>query len=268
VTTIHDLNYRMVPDAHFGLRGLGMRVLVPAAARRSDRVIAISEATKTDIVEHLHLDPAKVDVVSHGSAPPGDRVTPEATLRAQLGLDARPVVLSPSAKRPHKNLARLLDALAAIPADRRPMLVVPGYPTPYEQELRARAAALGIESDVVWPEWLPAADLEGLYAVAACTVFPSLYEGFGLPVLEAMQRGVPVACSSRSALEEVAGEAALLFDPEDVGGIRLAIERLLGDDALRADLVRRGRERSRLFTWERTADLTAAAYRRALSQRA
>jgi glycosyltransferase involved in cell wall biosynthesis len=98
-------------------------------------------------------------------------------------------------------------------------------------------------------------------------VFPSLYEGFGLPVLEAMARGVPVACSDGSSLPEVAGDAALLFDPEDTGAIRAAMERLLADRAERERLARRGRERAAAFTWERTAQLTAAAYARALSSR-
>jgi glycosyltransferase involved in cell wall biosynthesis len=177
-------------------------------------------------------------------------------------------VLSASAKRPHKNLARLLDALAGIPAERRPMLVVPGYPTPYEAELRKHAASAGVAADVAWPAWLPAEDLEGLYALAECVVFPSLAEGFGLPVLEAMARGVPVACSDRSSLPEVAGDAALLFDPEDPTAIRIAMERLLGDGPLRASLERRGRERAEQFSWERTAELTVAAYGRAVAQRA
>jgi glycosyltransferase involved in cell wall biosynthesis len=267
VTTIHDLNYKLVPDTHFGLRGLGMRLLVPAAARRSHRLIAISQSTRRDLVEHLKVPAAKIDVVPQGAAPPGP-ATPEPQLRARLGLGDRPVILSASAKRPHKNVGRLLDALGGIPPERRPLLVVPGYPTPYEAELRERAQAAGVAADVVWPAWLDDADLEGLYALATLVAFPSLYEGFGLPVLEAMLRGVPVACSDRSSLPEVAGDAALLFDPEDANAIRAALERLLGDAALRADLVAKGRERARHFTWERTADGTAAAYARALSQRA
>ena len=267
VTTIHDLNYKLVPDTHFGLRGLGMRLLVPAAARRSHRLIAISESTRDDLVAHLKVPAAKIDVVPQGAAPPGP-ATPEPELRARLGLGDRPVVLSASAKRPHKNVARLLDALAGIPAERRPLLVVPGYPTPYEAELREHARRAGVDADVAWPAWLDDADLEGLYAVAACVAFPSLHEGFGLPVVEAMLRGVPVACSDRSSLPEVAGDAALLFDPEDTDAIRTALERLLGDAGLRAELARRGRERAERFTWERTADGTAAAYARALSQRA
>jgi glycosyltransferase involved in cell wall biosynthesis len=206
--------------------------------------------------------------VPQGVAPPAVPPTPEAELRDRLGLGDRPVVLSASAKRPHKNVAGLLDALAQIPPERRPMLVVPGYPTPYEAELKQHALAAGVAGDVAWPAWLPASDHEGLHALAACVVFPSLYEGFGLPVLEAMARGVPVACSDRSSLPEVAGDAALLFDPADTAAIRTAIERLLGDAALRDELVRRGRERAARFTWERTAELTAAAYERALSQAA
>jgi glycosyltransferase involved in cell wall biosynthesis len=268
VTTIHDLNYRMVPESHFGLRGLGMRVLVPAAARRSRRIIAISQSTRDDLVAHLHVDPARIDVVPQGVTPPPGGGAPERDLRARLRLGDRAVVLSPSAKRPHKNVARLIDALAGIPPERRPVLVVPGYATPHEAQLRAHAQGAGVAADVVWPGWLPAADLEGLYALAACVVFPSLYEGFGLPVLEAMARGVPVACSNRSSLPEVAGDAALLFDPDDAAAMRAAIERLLRDPSLRAELVRRGAERVSRFTWERTAELTAASYERALSQRA
>jgi glycosyltransferase involved in cell wall biosynthesis len=177
-------------------------------------------------------------------------------------------VLSVSAKRPHKNVARLLYAIAAIAPERRPALVVPGYPTPHEDELRELSVRLGVDGSVRLPGWLPAADLEGLYQAAACVVFPSLYEGFGLPVLEAMARGVPVACSTSSSLPEVAGDAALLFDPESVNAIRDAIERLLGDERLATRLRKAGLERAATYTWERTAELTAACYRRALASAA
>jgi glycosyltransferase involved in cell wall biosynthesis len=268
VTTIHDLNYRLVPDAHFGVLGLGMRVLVPAAARRSHRLIVDAEATREDLARHLGTPREKVDVAPLGVSVRADApATPAGELRARLDLDERPLVLSPSAKRPHKNLPRLFRALAALSPAERPSLVVPGYPTPHEQELRELAAELGIADRVRMPEWLPAADLEGLYAAAACVVFPSLYEGFGLPVLEAMARGVPVACSDRSSLPEVAGDAALLFDPEDVDAMRAALERLLSDAELAARLREQGRARAATFTWRRTAELTAAAYERALARR-
>jgi len=269
VTTIHDLNYKLVRGTHFGVLGVGMSLLVPAAVRRSRRIIAISESTRADLVRHLRVPAERIDVVPQGVTRPADGTpTPPHALGLRLELGDRPVVLSPSARRPHKNLMRLLEALAQIPRERRPVLVAPGYPTSYEAELQARTAALGLTGDVVWPPWLDAADLEGLYALATLVVFPSLYEGFGLPVLEAMARGVPVACSDRSSLPEVAGDAALLFDPEDTGAIQRAIERLLGDAAERERLSRAGRKRAAGFTWERTAELTAAAYERALSQRA
>jgi glycosyltransferase involved in cell wall biosynthesis len=265
VTTIHDLNYKLVPQTHFGLRGLGMRMLVPAAARRSHRVIVDAASTKRDLIEHLRTPAGKIDVVplAAGAVRPGPTAPPDA-LRDKLGLGLRPVVLSASAKRPHKNIARLLEALARIPVQRRPILVVPGYRTPYESELRTQAAALGVAGDVVFPEWIEAAELEGLYALAACVVFPSLYEGFGLPVLEAMVRGVPVACSDRSSLPEVAGDAALLFDPENVDAITAAIERLLFDRELAKRLAQAGRERAATYSWESTAAMTVASYRRAL----
>jgi glycosyltransferase involved in cell wall biosynthesis len=264
VTTVHDLNYINLPDAHFGLRALGMRLLVPGAVRTSRRVIADSTATKSDLVLHLKADPERVDVVPLGVAPRAVEPTAEAPLRAALGLGDRPVVLSVSAKRPHKNLARLLDAVAQLAPDDRPMLVIPGYPTPYEAELREHAASVGVADDVVWPAWLSAEDLEGLYALAAAVVFPSLLEGFGLPVLEGMARGVPVATSDVSSMPEVAGGAALLFDPENPTAIRGAIEQLLGDEALANRLRTAGRARAAEMTWARTAELTVDSYRRAV----
>ncbi|MCW3014786.1 MAG: glycosyltransferase family 1 protein, partial [Solirubrobacterales bacterium] len=268
VTTIHDLNNAKDPDTHFGLRGLGMRVLVPAAARRSHRVIVDASSTVEDLVDELGTARSKIDVVPLGVRPPSDSaVTPTdaATLRAQLDLGDRRVLLSASAKRPHKNLVRLLEAHAQLPADGRPLLVLPGYPTPHEEQLRARAAQLGTLADLRLPAWVSDEDMEGLYAVADVFVFPSLYEGFGLPVLEAMARGVPVACSDRSSLPEVAGDAALLFDPEDVAAMRDTLVRLLDDVPLRERLAAAGVARAASFTWARTAELTVAAYRRALA---
>jgi glycosyltransferase involved in cell wall biosynthesis len=267
VTTIHDLNYKMVPEAHFGVMRLGMGVLVPAAARRSHRIVVDAHSTVDDVVDHLHVPRSKIDVVPLGVGhEPAGVATPEPELRARLDLGERPVLLSVSAKRPHKNLLRLLDAHARISAAERPMLVLPGYSTPHEAELVARAAELGSSDQVRFPSWLDQPDLEGLYAVATAFVFPSLYEGFGFPVLEAMRRGVPVACSDRSTLPELAGDAALLFDPEDPEAIHAALVRLLGDGALRDRLRTAGPVQAALFDWDATATATAAVYERALAQ--
>ncbi len=265
VTTIHDLNYLHVPEAHFGLRSLGMRVLIPASARRSRRVIVDAASTREDLQRHLHVDPGKVDVVPL-AADLAASVTPTdpAVLRERLGLGGRSVLLSPGAKRPHKNLGAVLRAVARIAPPARPLVVVTGYPTPYEDELRRQAAALGLAGDLLFPEWLDAADLEGLYGVASAMVLPSRYEGFGLPVLEAMARGVPVVTSDRSSLPEVAGDAALLVDPDDDAAIAEAVRRVLEDDELRARLSAAGRAQAATFSWARTAELTVASYERAL----
>jgi glycosyltransferase involved in cell wall biosynthesis len=259
VVTVHDLIYARFPEAHAGLRALGMRVLVPLAVRRSDRVIADSQSTSRDLVDLLGVPPAKIDVVPLGLGTVARALpAPEALVRRRLGLGDRPVLLSLSAKRPHKNLAALLEALAML--DERPVLVLAGYATAYEHELRGRAHELGLDDDVRWPGWLEAAELEGLWALSGAFVFPSLYEGFGLPVLEAMARGVPVACSTAASLPEVAGAAALLFDPRDPRAIAAALARLPAE----AERLRRaGLARAAEFTWERSARETIAAYRRA-----
>jgi glycosyltransferase involved in cell wall biosynthesis len=264
VVTVHDLIYRRYPEAHMGVRALGMRVLVPLAVRRSARVIAVSEATKRDIVELLSTDPDRVDVVPQGfGSAPAVAPAAEADVRRRFDLGERRVLLALSAQRPHKNLMRLLEALATL--EERPVLVLAGYPTGHGRALRARTRELGMEADVRWAGWVEPALLEGLWSLTSGFVFPSLYEGFGLPVLEAMARGVAVACSDASSLPEVAGGAALLFDPGDTAAIAAALRRLLAGgpeiDALREA----GRARAAQFSWERTARGTLAAYARAAS---
>jgi alpha-1,3-rhamnosyl/mannosyltransferase len=168
-------------------------------------------------------------------------------------------VLTVSAKRPHKNLGRLLEAFARVQATPAPVLVAPGYPTVFESELRRRAGPR-----IHLTGWLDDETLEGLYAAAACFVFPSLAEGFGLPVLDAMTRGVPVACSDRSSLPEIGGDAVLYFDPTDVAAISDAMLRLLTDTQLREQLRAAGRLQAAKFSWKATAEATLESYRRAL----
>jgi len=267
LTTVHDLIYARHPEAHSGLRNKGMRMLVPAAVRRSDRVIAISQSTRHDLIELLGVRPDRIDVVPNGlglvrRATP----TPESQTRARFDLGEREVVLTLSAKRPHKNLLALISALALIPPERRPLLILPGYPTWHEQELRERAASVGVLADVRFLDWVSGSELEGLWGIARAFVFPSLYEGFGLPVLEAMARGVPVACSNTSSLPEIAGDAALMFDPQDERAMAAAIETLLSqDETARARTRARGLAQAKQFTWRRTARLTLESYVHALS---
>jgi glycosyltransferase involved in cell wall biosynthesis len=142
--------------------------------------------------------------------------------------------------------------------------VLPGSANAYEDELRALARELGVEDRVRFPGWISDDDLEDLYRAASCFVLPTFQEGFGLPVLEAMARGLPVACSDIPALTELVGDAAMLFDPHDPSSIAQAIRRITTDQQLASDLVTRGRDRCRMFSWERTARATLASYRRAI----
>jgi len=255
VVTIHDLHYRTVPQAHFGLRARGMAALVPAAAKRADRIIAVSQATRLELVSLLGIPAERIDVVAHGADLPDTSPTAPAELRERLGLGARPVVLTTGGTRPHKNIRRLVDAMAGLDA----VLVVTGYATPEDATLDGPG--------VVRTGQLSQADLEGLYALAEVVSYPSLAEGFGLPVLEAMARGVAVACSAGGALEEVAGPAAVLFDPRSTDAIREAVGGLLGDAAERERRAALGRARAASFTWERAAEATADVYRRAVGER-
>ena len=263
VVTVHDIIYEWYPDAFPAPARLGLQLLVPAGAKRARRVQVGSQATKDEIAGPLGLDPDKIDVIHHGlgmrSIP---APTPEAELRERLNLGSAPVLLSVSAALPHKNLDRLLRAMPRLEKD--PLLVLVGKDGPESEPLRALAAELGISDRVRFTGWIEDAELEGLYRLAAAFVYPSLHEGFGLPVLEAMHRGVPVACADATSLPEVAGDAAILFDPRSEEAIAAACQRMLDGgpeiDALRA----KGVGRAAHFTWKRSARGALASYERAL----
>lgn len=262
VTTILDVIYKRFPETHSGVLARGLAVLTSMAARRSRRILTISEAAKADIVHFLGVPPERVDVTYPGPALP--RIEP-ADARAALGLGTGPIVLTVSAKRPHKNLERLFEAFAQVRNEPPPVLVVPGYGTFHEDELRQRAVEAGGADRIRFAGWVADEVLEGLYQEAACLVFPSLAEGFGLPVLDALVRGTPVACSNASSLPEVAGDAAVYFDPTDAGGITAAIERLLSDKGLQKRLRAAGTGQAAKFTWARTAEGTLRSYDQALA---
>ena len=262
VVTILDVIYLRYPETHTLAMRLGMRVIVPLAARGADRVITISHWAAAEIADALSVPRERIDVTHLGGRPIG-RATPEPELRRRLGLGDAPLVLSVSARRPHKNLPRLVEAFANVAADPPPLLVLPGYETPFEDELRRRLDELGVAERVRFLGWVSDEDLEGLYAAAVCFAFASLAEGFGLPVLEAMQRGLPVACSNAGPLPEVVGDAGLYFDPPDVREMTEALSDLLRDAELRQRLAAAGRERARSFTWERAARETIQSYERA-----
>ncbi len=270
VVTLADVTWLVAPDpADAGTIRI-WSLLVPPVARRADRLITLSQAGTEHVVEHLRVPRERIDAIPLAAGTSARKnPTPEAELRARLGLGGGPVVLTVSAKRVHKNLVRLIRSMALV-VERHPdaVLVLPGNPTPHEAELRAAVAELGLGANVVFPEYVSAEDLEGLYALAGCFVFASINEGFGIPILEAMARGVPVACSHASALPEVAGDAARYFDPYDVVDMGNALLELLDDRAFAARMVERGHAREGTFTWETTAQMTLESYARAWRERA
>ncbi|WP_205696678.1 glycosyltransferase family 1 protein [Conexibacter sp. SYSU D00693] len=241
------------------------RTTIPPVARRAARVVAISEAGGRDLVEHLGIPTSKLDVVPLGQGTPPD-VEPlgEREVRERFGLGEGPIVLCVGALKVHKNQEVLVRALPTLrrahPAVR---LVLVGSTAERDGVLRDEAQRLGVDEALTIAGFVEPEELEGLYRAAGCFAFPSLNEGFGLPVLEAMARDVPVACSNVSAMPELAGDAALLFDPRDEAAVAEQVGRILGDATLHERLVAAGRERQALFTWRRTAELTLASWRRA-----
>ncbi len=259
VVTIHDLGYLAFPETHPARRRLELDLSTRWCLHAARRVIAISQVTRDDLVRHYGADPERIAVVHHGLGgafrPLNDPEQLAAT-RARYGLDA-PYFLYVGAIQPRKNLARLIEAFArAAPDDT--LLVIAGRRGWLSEPIVRRAAELGLAHRVRFPGYVPDADLPALLGGALAFVFPSLYEGFGLPVLEAMACGTPVLTSATSALPEVAGDAALLVDPCDTDAIAAALNRLATDALLRADLRARGLERAAGFTWERCARDTLA----------
>jgi glycosyltransferase involved in cell wall biosynthesis len=267
VVTLHDVIYAQIPETHPRANRMRRRVLVPAVARSAARVITPSAAAAADICELLSLPRDRIDVIPMAGRQRGP-ATPESELRERFALGDALIVLCVSPRRPHKNTARLFAALARLKGDPAPILVMPGYPTRFGPALDEEAARLGITDRIRCPGWVSDEDLEGLYQMATCFVFPSLAEGFGIPVVEAMERGLPVACSRAPSLPEVAGNAARYFDPLREADIAAAIVELMGDTRLREELAAAGRERVRRFSWERTARLTAESYERAWGEAA
>jgi glycosyltransferase involved in cell wall biosynthesis len=266
VVTVHDFIWRRAgrdwgpPEAIEAMQRIAIR-----AARWATRVQTDSLATRADVVRLAGVAPQNVDVVPLGvrfdAAAPA---TPEPELRRRFELGAGPVLLAVAQKRPYKNLTAAVRAVAALGDDAR--LVLPGAPTPHQAQLRSLATELGVAGRMRFLDWIGEADLEGLYRLAAVVLVLSRFEGFGLPVLEAMGRGAPVVCADAMSLPEVAGDAALLVDPLDQPAIDAAVVRLVADRALAVELARRGRIRAAEYTWARTASATLASYRRALAR--
>lgn len=256
LVTVHDLSFLTVPEhADPGLRRY-LTAAVPPALRRAAHVIAVSETTRRDVITRLGLAPDRVTTVYNGVS---DRFRPldapaRAAARARLGLPARCIVTLGTIE-PRKNHLGLLRAFRLVAAAQPDVaLVIGGRRGWLDQAVFDEVTHLGLGDRVRFLGPVPDTDLPALYAAATVFAFPSWYEGFGLPPLEALACGTPVVASAASSLPEVCGEAALLIDPADTAGLADALARLLTNDALRADLAARGPAQAARFTWAATAD--------------
>ncbi len=260
VVTIHDLGYHLLPRTHTLTQRLYLELSTRWSASAATRLIAVSQATADDLIRSYATPPGKIDVV-HEAAP---AVAAAAILdgneaRLRLGL-TRPYVLFVGTIQPRKNVVRMAQAFAALVAKEAidADLVLAGAPGWKSEPLSRTLTGLGLGDRIRRLGYVADADLPALYAGARLFCFVSLYEGFGLPVLEAQSYGVPVMTANNSSLPEIAGDAAILVDPTDVDAMADAMLRLSQDEALRQRLIAAGYENVKRFSWEKAAAETLA----------
>ena len=267
VATIHDVIPLIHPSASTALDRLIYRRWLPNVAGRLDAIITVSEHSRRDIIRHLRVDPTRVHVVPNAVGPqfrPIDAANVRDTAR-RYGI-SQPYILYVGSVEARKNLDGLLRAFRQVhDQDARWQLVIVGASGWKASPVFETVQRLRLGSSTEFTGYVPDADLPALYSGADLFVFPSLYEGCGLPVLEAMASGTPVVTSSTSSLPEVAGDAAVLCDPTSDAALFEAMRRVLADSGLRHELTERGLRQARSFTWARTADATLEVYREVLA---
>lgn len=265
VVTILDIIFLLFPREFQPIQRFMAARLMRRAAFRADRILTISEHSKKDIAMRFEISPAKIDVTLLGtrSLLKDEDAVNDFFLRHQL---SHPYLFTVSSSYHHKNLARLLKVFSQLRRKRPGLkLVVSGLAMAAHGEFLNLQRQLGLEDAVHFAGWVPEPVLRGLYERAQCFVFPSLYEGFGLPVLEAMSLGVPVACARAASLPEVGGNAVLYFDPADENNMATALDRCLSEEDLRKSLAAKGSARASLFSWDQCARQTLAAYEKAMA---
>ena len=264
VVTIHDLGYLAEPEAHPIRARRMLDISTRWNAREARRIIAISSQTRDDLVTHYGTDPKKISVVHSGVDHERFRVLDASSVRettSRLGID-RPYIFFLSTIQPRKNLVRLVEAFEALDDDDL-LLVIGGVPGWLSVPILGRIARSPRADRILQLGPVADDDVPALYNAAQVFVLPSLYEGFGMGVLEAMACGCPVVTSNRTSLPEVAGNAAVLVDPLDVGSIRDGVRRAISSP-FREQLVRAGIERAKTFDWNRTASQTLAVIQQAM----
>ena len=272
VATIHDLSFEHLPQTFKRRSRAQLRLTVRRTARTASHIIVPSEHTRRDILETYSVEPERVCVTPLAAAahfaPAPESEVRRVRDRYKIGGD---YVLAVGSIQPRKNLARLIHAYSLLRRERAraklPQLVLVGKLAWLYGETLRSIREQGIEALTVLTGYVPEADLPALYTGALAFVYPSYFEGFGLPPLEAMQCGAAVVAGNRTSLPEVVGDAGLLVDPFDVEALAEAIVRVIDDSALRERLRRRGFERASHFSWRTTARLTLEAYKRAIGGR-
>ena len=249
VTVFHDLQHKRQPENFRWFDLPFWRALLYGSAHRSQRLVAVSQATRDDLIHYYGLPSERIVVAPHGV----DAAFFEIGRRRR----PRPFFLAVSTLHPHKNLDRLIQAFYTFHQSRPDFeLTIAGMRGFHTEALEKLRASLGLERAVRFTGWIPREVLYELFAEAYAFFYPSTFEGFGLPVLEALAAAVPMACSDIAPLSEIVGAAALRFDPLDCGAIRDAMERMAGDDPLRIRLAAEGPAQAAKFPWERTARIT------------
>jgi glycosyltransferase involved in cell wall biosynthesis len=265
VVTVHDLAFDRYPKLFPRTWRIMYRLGLRAAVRRADAIVTPSRATAEDVLSGTRVDPRKLHVVPEAAALPSSEVdVGEALARLKV---RTPYVLFVGTIEPRKNLVRLVRAYRRVAASGVPHALVLAGPLGWHHEALMRELALQGPGEIVMTGALAPAELDAIYRAADAFVYPSVYEGFGLPVLEAMSRGVPVVASTTSALPEVTGEAALGVNPRSVREIAAAIASLVGDVALAERLASAGRLQAERFSWDETARITLEVYERVLDAR-
>ena len=262
VLTVHDLSFLLLPRIFGRANQLYLSALTRLSARRADAIIAVSENTRQDVIRLLGVSPQRVRVVHNGVEEVFRPLPPEQVeaFRRQRGLGEH-VILFIGTLEPRKNIGRLVEAYARLRQAGLPhQLVIGGARGWLFEEVFALVRRLGLEQHVSFPGFIPLEEEPLWYNAAEVFAYPSLYEGFGLPPLEAMACGVPVVSSKASSLPEVLGEAGVLVDPYNVDDLAAALERVLTDESLRGELSRRGLARAQQFGWAQAARLTAEVY--------
>lgn len=265
ILTVHDLSFIRDPDSAVPVLRQYLNAVVPRSVARADHVLADSLSTRADLIELYHTPSDKISVLYSGVNAIFRPITdsaPLAAVRAKYHLGESPFILAVGTLQPRKNYVRLIQAFSRLPSHHSELhLVIAGGKGWLYDVIFAEVERLKLQTRVVFAGFVDDADLPALYSAARVLAYPSLYEGFGLPMLEAMACGTPVVTSTASCLPEVAGDAALCVPPTDVDALARALEQAVSDEAVRATLIVKGLARAKEFTWEKAARELVRLYR-------